>query len=84
MACMIQFAPAMATTQVARVTSCENTMNRREIPFITERGPLRMNWVAVTDGDGNRVLRMQWEPSADDRSRFAVRCPRNTHLIILA
>jgi hypothetical protein len=67
MACMIQFVPAMATTQLARVTHCEDAVNRQEIPVITERGALRLNWVAVTDGDGKRVLRMQWKPSADDR-----------------
>jgi hypothetical protein len=67
MACMTQFAPAMATTQLARVSYYENAVNRQEIPVITERGPLRMSWVAVTDGDGNRVLRMQWKPSRDDR-----------------
>jgi hypothetical protein len=67
MACMIQFAPAMATTQLARVSYYEDAVVRQESPVITERGTLRMNWVAVTDGDGNRVLRMQWKPSADDR-----------------
>lgn len=67
MACMIQFAPAMATTQLARVSYYENAVDRQVIPVITERGPLHMNWVAVTDGDGNRVLRMQWRPSADER-----------------
>jgi hypothetical protein len=65
MACMIQFAPAMATNQLTRVAHCEDTVNRQELPVITERGAVRMNWVAVTDSDGNRVLRMQWKPSAD-------------------
>jgi hypothetical protein len=67
MACMIQFAPAMAATQLTRATCLEKAVTRREIPVITERRALRMNWVAVTDGNGNRVLRMQWKPSADDR-----------------
>lgn len=67
MASMIQFAPAMATTQVARMRYYENTVNRQRLPVITEHGVLRMKWVAVTDGDGNRGLRMQWKPSAEDR-----------------
>jgi hypothetical protein len=67
MACMIQFAPAMATTQLARAAHYEDAMHRQEVPIISPRGAVRLNWVAVTDGDGNRVLRMQWEPSADDR-----------------
>jgi hypothetical protein len=65
MACMIQFAPAMATNQLARVAHYEDAVNRQELPVITERGAVRMNWVAVTDSAGNRVLKMEWKTSAD-------------------
>jgi hypothetical protein len=71
MACMIQFAPAMATNQLARVAHYEDAVVSQELPSITVRGPVRMNRVAVTDSGGNRVLRMQWKPSADVSRRFS-------------
>jgi hypothetical protein len=46
-----------ATTQLARVIRYEVSAPRQEQN--TGHTP-RMNWVVVTDRDGNRVLRMQW------------------------
>ncbi len=68
MACITQFAPAlaMAATQVARVVRVEE-MATRQPQRVSERAPLRMNWVAVTDSGGNRTLQTRWTPSADDR-----------------
>jgi hypothetical protein len=68
MACITQFAPAlaMAATQVARVVRVEE-LATRQLECVSERAPLRMNWVAVTDSGGNRTLQMRWTLSADDR-----------------
>jgi hypothetical protein len=68
MACMIQFAPAiaMATTPLARVDHFEDVSNWH-IRQNVEHSPLRMNWVVVTEGNGSRKLQMQWKPSADTR-----------------
>jgi hypothetical protein len=48
MACMPQSAPAMAmtATQFARMARSEK---RRQLDRASERAPLRMKWVAVTD-----------------------------------
>ncbi len=67
MACMVQFAPAMAAIQLARATHYEDAAAQQYTPRIQERGTLRLSWIAVTDGNGNRKLKMQWTPSADDR-----------------
>jgi len=68
MACMIQFAPlmAMAATPLARAVQYDD-VSTRQFEGITLRGPVRMNWVAVTDSNGNQRLQMQWTPSADNR-----------------
>jgi hypothetical protein len=52
----------MATTQLARVIRYEVSAPWQTEPT-TERQPLRMNWVVVTDKNGTRRLRMQWTPS---------------------
>jgi len=64
MACLTLFASpvAMATTQLARVIRYEVSAPWQTEPT-TERQPLRMNWVVVTDKNGTRRLRMQWTPS---------------------
>jgi hypothetical protein len=68
MACITQFAPAwaMAATQVARVARVEE-LATQQLECASERAPLRMNWVAVTDIGGNQRLQMRWTLSADDR-----------------
>lgn len=68
MACMIQFAPlmAMAATPLTRAVRYDDA-STRQLDGITRHGPVRMNWVAVTDGNGNQRLQMKWTPSADDR-----------------
>jgi len=48
----------MATTQLTRVIRYELSAPWREQN--TERQPLRMNWVVVTDKKGSRRLRMLW------------------------
>jgi hypothetical protein len=60
MACMTLFAQplAMATTQLARVVRYENSSNLPESK--TERSPLHMSWVVVTDGEGKSQLRVCW------------------------
>jgi hypothetical protein len=61
MACITLLTPsmAMATTQLARTVRYEGSAPWQEQH--TERTPLRMNWVVVTDKNGSRSLRMQWE-----------------------
>lgn len=67
MACMTIFAPTMlvATTALARAIGYEEPFSWQE--GNTDHGPLRMNWVVVTDKDGHRELAMQWAPSVCDR-----------------
>jgi hypothetical protein len=69
MACMTLFVQpmAMATTQLARVIGYEVSAPWPEQNI--GRQPLRMNWVVVTGRNGNRKLRMQWTPSADNCCR---------------
>jgi len=68
MACITQYAPAMAmaATQLARAVRIEE-LATRQLECVSERAPLRMNWVAVTDSGGNQTLQMRWTLSADDR-----------------
>ena len=68
MACLTQFAPAvaMAATQVTRVVHIEE-LRIRQIERGSECTPLRLNWVAVTDSSGNQRLQMRWTVSVDDR-----------------
>ena len=54
---------AMATTQLARAIHIRDACTA-EPEIKVERTPLRMSWVVATDGNGNRMLRMRWEPSA--------------------
>lgn len=49
----------MATTQFMPTVSQESSLPAEEY-FITEHQPLRMNWVVVTDDNGNRRLEMAW------------------------
>ena len=51
MACMTLFAQplAMATTQLTRVVRCED-FSTLHIESKTDRSPLHMSWVVVTDG----------------------------------
>ena len=63
MACMTVFAPmAMATTQLAHVVRYEDSTSW-QTEWSSESAPLRMNWVVVTDENGNRKLSMQWAPA---------------------
>lgn len=61
MACMTIFAQplAMATTQLARVVRYEDSCSL-PIEGKTERSPLHMSWVVVTDGEGKSQLRVRW------------------------
>ena len=60
MACITLLTPqvAMATTQFERVIGYEVSAPWQESN--TERQPLRMNWVVVTDKNGRPSLRMHW------------------------
>jgi hypothetical protein len=49
----------MATTQVTRAASRSFCWPRLEEQK-AERTPVRMNWVVVTDENGNRQLRSVW------------------------
>ncbi len=66
MACMTLFAPAvaMATTQVKREWLYEVSAPL-QFGQDSERQPLRMNWVVVTDRNGMPRLRMQWASVED-------------------
>jgi hypothetical protein len=68
MACITQFAPAwaMAATQVVREVHVEK-LAIQQLESVSERAPLRMNWVAVTDNGGSQTLQMRWTLSGDDR-----------------
>lgn len=56
----------MATTQLTREFSQETRTSW--LPRQTaERMHLRMNWVVVTDKNGNRQLRAVWKALAEDR-----------------
>jgi len=48
----------MATTQLTRAAAYEICWPLQE--HQTEYRPVRMNWVVVTDQNGNRQLRMCW------------------------
>ena len=64
MACITLFAQpmAMATTQLARVIHNEDVLTSPWEGSV-ERSNLRMSWVLVTDGNGNRTLQIQWASS---------------------
>jgi hypothetical protein len=61
MACMTLFAPsmAMATTQFTRTILCEVSAPC-QFELTTNRHPLRLSWVVVTDDNGSQHLRMAW------------------------
>lgn len=67
MACIVQFAPALAATatQFARGVRSEMLL---QFDCVPECAPLHMNWVAVTDNRGNRKLEIRWVFAADERS----------------
>ena len=67
MTCMILTAPeiTMATTQFMRAAYCERCLSVEE-SFATQHQPLRMNWVVVTDENGNRRLQMGWHADRED------------------
>jgi hypothetical protein len=56
---------AMATTQFTRAMWCESA-DLRQFDCSTANRTLRMNWVVVTDRNGNRQLRMQWTSSEEN------------------
>ena len=54
----------MATTQLMREACCVVCWPQKGRPETSNR-PLCMNWVVVTDANGNRRLQMGWAPSAE-------------------
>ena len=67
MACMTALPQTMAmpTTQLTRVVQFEDAASW-QLEGNTEREPLRMRWIVVTDNDGKRQLRMHWELAQED------------------
>jgi hypothetical protein len=61
MTCATVFAATMAmpTTQLTRAIQYEDAASW-QLGRNTEHAP-RMSWVVVTDNDGKRQLRIQWE-----------------------
>lgn len=55
----------MTTTRFARELCYESCMSAEEM-FIPRHQPPRMNWVVVTDEDGNRRLQIDWHAGRDD------------------
>ena len=55
----------MATKRFVRSAFCEICRPRPDEQK-TEFRPPRMNWVVVTDENGNRQLRMRWRVERDD------------------
>jgi hypothetical protein len=54
----------MATTELMRA-ACEICWPLQDQQK-TQYRPLRMNWVVVTDENGNRRLQMGWDAKRDD------------------
>jgi hypothetical protein len=54
----------MATTELTRAGNLE--VRTPWLPQNSERKPVRMNWVVVTDNNGQQQLRMHWELPASD------------------
>jgi hypothetical protein len=67
MTSMTAFAEAMAmpTTQLTRVIQYEDAASR-QLESHAERKSPRMSWVVVTDKNGRRQLRIQWEPAVEN------------------
>jgi len=67
MTCMTAFAEAMAmpTTQLTRAIQYEGAASW-QLGRNAEHTP-RMSWVVVTDNDGRRQLRIQWELARENR-----------------
>ena len=67
MTCMTASAEAMAmpTTQLTRVIQYECAASRQLESKAEIKSP-RMSWVVVTDKNGRRQLRIQWEPAVEN------------------
>jgi hypothetical protein len=66
MTCMTAFAEAMAmpTTQLRTALQYESALFWR-LENNAERKYPRMSWIVVTDNEGRRQLRIQWEPGME-------------------
>lgn len=66
MSCMIVTAPeiTMATTEFMRCVLRERSPVIEQFP--TQNQPLRVNWVVLTDDNGNRRLQMGWRADRGD------------------
>jgi len=67
MSCMTLTAQdfTMMTTQFTRAVCYERCVPAGK-PFVSQHQPLRMNWVVVTDENGNRRLQMGWHADRAD------------------
>jgi hypothetical protein len=70
MTCTTVFAETMAmpTTQLTRAIQYEDAASW-QLGRNTEHAP-RMSWVVVTDNDGKRQLRIQWERATGADARL--------------
>ena len=64
-ATLIALDTTMATTQLIR-SACYQVCWPRQGQQTEEFSALRMNWVVVTDENGNRRLQMGWRADRDD------------------
>lgn len=55
----------MAMTQLMRAACCNVCWPLKDDQK-TQYQPVRMNWVVVTDANGNRRLQMGWRADRDD------------------
>lgn len=67
MSCMTLTAQdvTMTTRQFTRALCFESCLPMEEL-FVPRHQPLRMNWVVVTDENGNRRLQMGWQADRAD------------------
>jgi hypothetical protein len=65
MVCITLFAQpmAMATTQFARAIPHQTALRQTKAGVV--RNTLRMSWVVVTDNDGKKNLRIEWQTGRD-------------------
>ena len=67
MSCMTLTAKdiTMTTTQFTRDVCYQSCMPVEEV-LVPQHQPLRMNWIVVTDENGNRRLQMGWHAERAD------------------
>ena len=65
--CCITLTALAATMPTTEFKPAVNRKLRNSwLPKNVERAPVRMNWVVVTDENGNRRPRMHWDSTTKD------------------